>query len=79
LNPETTLELPKSADDDYKARVIAEKGELDKKLEKLGAFIRSEESRTSKSVSEKDLELLKEQAHYMICYSTILQRRIERF
>jgi hypothetical protein len=60
----------------YQARVIEEKKELDAKISKLNAFLDSAEAEILPAV---DLQLLITQWVHMSLYSSILQRRIDRF
>lgn len=55
-------------------RILDECFELDKKIEKLTAFLSSKNVST---VPVSEVDLLKEQLGYMEQYSSILKRRIE--
>jgi hypothetical protein len=61
---------------EYQARVIAEKADLDAKLERLQAFLSTD---TCLDLPLEDRELLVAQAAYMRDYARVLARRIERF
>lgn len=60
----------------YQERVIEEKQELDKKIEKLVLFINSDKFL---SLSREDAALLLDQQIAMTTYSQILKERIARF
>jgi len=62
--------------EEYQERVVAEKSELDEKLEKLKAFL-STVKFTTLPVLERNL--LVRQAREMSDYSETLRRRIELF
>lgn len=55
-------------------RILDECFELDKKIEKLTAFLSSKNVST---VPVSEVDLLKEQLGYMEQYSSVLKRRIE--
>jgi len=61
---------------DYKERVVAEKSELDIKIEKLRSFLASEKVAT---LVADDILLLTEQLRTMNAYSKILRQRIDKF
>lgn len=61
----------------YQIRVHAEKMELDDKVEKLKAFLMSEQYQDALPI--EDRSLLFAQASIMMAYAEILQKRIERF
>ena len=63
---------------DYKDRVIAEKAELDEKIEKLSDFIRSEKFKETVKDSKERYDM-RNQLLTMMRYSTILDSRIARF
>ena len=58
---------------DFKSRLEVEKTELDEKLTKLSAFLRSE---AFTCIDKRQQELLKEQVVVMREYSVILRLRI---
>lgn len=60
----------------YQSRVLDEKRELDERLERLVAFIKSA---AFYRVSQEDRDLLSEQEAHMTRYSDVLRRRIARF
>jgi hypothetical protein len=61
----------------HEQRVVDEKRELDEKLEKLTAFVRS--SPNFKRLDGFDRSLLTQQRDAMLRYSVILGERIARF
>lgn len=61
---------------DFQQRVVSEKEELDHKIEKLTAFIRSEKM---KSLPVAEQIRLDNQLHHMNQYSLILGNRINKF
>ena len=60
----------------YQQRVVREKEELDKKIEKLMAFFGTELYR---NLSDEEKDLLDEQYRIMQDYSSVLGQRIDRF
>lgn len=60
----------------HEARVIAEKAELDARLDKLRAFL---ETDRAAMLDEYDRNLLENQVQWMAGYSAILAARIDRF
>ncbi len=60
----------------YQQRVVAERGELAGRLQKLSAFIESEVWRT---LPEDERDLLVEQRLHMTAYLGVIQRRCVRF
>lgn len=60
----------------HQQRVIAEKAELDVRIEKLAAFRLTE---AYKALAAADRELLKQQYRAMQRYSNVLGERIARF
>lgn len=60
----------------HEERVIAEKAELDQKIEKLGAFLKTG---TFDALPGEEQALLREQHSTMETYSWLLGRRIARF
>lgn len=60
----------------YQERVIAEKAELDEKLQKLVAF---SETEIFNGLPEDERERLHQQAEYMQLYSDVLGKRIAAF
>jgi len=60
----------------HQQRVVEEKKELDGKLEKLKAFVKTEIFET---LEFEDKSLLNSQVYHMYSYSDILKHRILRF
>jgi hypothetical protein len=60
----------------HQQRVVAEKAELDEKLEKLKAFFDTDQF---KSINEDEQERMWRQADYMGDYSNVLGERIANF
>lgn len=60
----------------HEERVLAERGELAERVEKLHAFI---ESAAWHRLPESDRDLLVEQRNHMTAYLGVLQRRAARF
>lgn len=60
----------------YQERVVIEKQELDDKIDKLEAFLRSE---NYQGVDLLNQQLMMQQLGIMLAYSSILSRRIETF
>jgi hypothetical protein len=60
----------------HEERVVAEKRELDDKIDKIYEFLYSE---TAEGLKEADAVLLVEQHHVMRLYSAVLGQRIARF
>jgi hypothetical protein len=60
----------------HQQRVVAEKAELDERLNKLLAF---NSTQTYQELPAEDRDLLFEQASYMQAYSSVLGLRIARF
>ena len=58
--------------------MVSEKANLEKKVEKLDAFIKKALNGDVEDVSKQDLELLQEQLHYMNGYLRVLKIRIQR-
>ena len=63
--------------DEY-IRMVAEKANLEKKVEKLDAFIKKALNGDVEDISKPDIELLQEQLHYMNGYLRVLKIRIQR-
>ena len=63
---------------DVYLRMVSEKANLEKKVEKLDAFIKKALNGNVEDVSKQDLELLQEQLHYMNGYLRVLKIRIQR-
>jgi len=61
---------------DHEERVVAEKEQLDEKLDKLSAFMHSN---VFGQLHTTDQELLGMQQHLMLGYSKVLAARINRF
>lgn len=61
---------------DFQKRVVAEKAQLDEKISKLEAFIRTDTFPGLPDEEQLDLNL---QFQIMEDYSRVLERRIERF
>lgn len=63
--------------DEY-LRMVSEKANLEKKVEKLDAFIKRALNGDVEDISKADIELLQEQLHYMNGYLRVLKIRIQR-
>lgn len=63
--------------DDY-LMMVSEKANLEKKVEKLEAFIKKALNGDVEYISKQDIELLQEQLHYMNGYLRVLKIRIQR-
>ena len=63
--------------DEY-LRMVCEKTNLQKKVEKLDAFIKKALNGDVEDISKADIELLQEQLHYMNGYLRVLKIRIQR-
>ena len=63
--------------EDYQKRVLEEKAELDKKINRLIAFMKTEKYQEECSVDERSR--LKRQEAVMVNYSNILNERILAF
>lgn len=63
--------------DEY-LRMVSEKANLEKKVEKLDAFIKRALNGDVEDISKADIELLQEQLHYMNGYLKVLKIRIQR-
>ena len=59
-------------------RMVSEKANLEKKVEKLDAFIKRALNGEVEDISKPDIELLQEQLHYMNGYLRVLKIRIQR-
>lgn len=59
-------------------RMVSEKANLEKKVEKLEAFIKKALNGDVEDISKADIELLQEQLHYMNGYLRVLKIRIQR-
>lgn len=64
--------------DDAYIRMVNEKANLEKKVEKLEAFIKAASLGEYDNISKEELDLLKEQLHYMNGYLRVLKIRIQR-
>ena len=64
--------------DDAYIRMVNEKAQLEKKVEKLEAFIKAATLGEFDNISKEELDLLKEQLHYMNGYLRVLKIRIQR-
>lgn len=64
--------------DDAYIRMVNEKANLEKKVEKLEAFIKKALNGDVEDISKSDIELLQEQLHYMNGYLRVLKIRIQR-
>ena len=60
----------------WQERLVAEKVELDVKIQKLKEFL---DSPKYKELASQDKLLLAEQHHYMLSYTLVLEARIARF
>lgn len=67
----------KANSDEY-IRMVAEKANLEKKVEKLDAFIKKALNGDVEDITKSDIELLQEQLHYMNGYLRVLKIRIQR-
>lgn len=63
---------------DVYLRMVSEKANLEKKVEKLEAFIKKTLNGDVENISKQDIELLQEQLHYMNGYLRVLKIRIQR-
>ena len=61
---------------DFQARVMDEKEQLDAKLDKLESFLGTD---TFNALSTEEKHLIRKQADLMDCYSLVLGKRIELF
>lgn len=60
-------------------RLVAEKTNLEKKVENLEDFIKKAQKGEVEDINSKDdIDLLKEQLHYMTGYLRVLKYRIQR-
>ena len=64
--------------DDAYIRMVNEKLHLEKKVEKLEVFIKAATLGDYDNITKEELELLKEQLHYMNGYLRVLKFRIQR-
>lgn len=67
-----------SINSDVYLRMVAEKANLEKKVEKLDAFIKKALNGDVEDITKSDIELLEEQLHYMNGYLRVLKIRIQR-
>lgn len=67
-----------SINSDVYLRMVSEKANLEKKVEKLDAFIKKALNGDVEDISKADIELLQEQLHYMNGYLRVLKIRIQR-
>lgn len=58
--------------------MVCEKTNLQKKVEKLDAFIKKALNGEVEDITKSDIELLQEQLHYMNGYLRVLKIRIQR-
>lgn len=58
--------------------MVCEKTNLQKKVEKLDAFIKKALNGDVEDITKSDIELLQEQLHYMNGYLRVLKIRIQR-
>lgn len=63
---------------DVYLRMVSEKANLEKKVEKLDAFIKKALNGDVEDITKSDIELLQEQLHYMNGYLRVLKIRIQR-
>ena len=63
--------------DEY-LRMVSEKAHLERKVEKLDVFIKKALNGDVEDISKSDIELLREQLHYMNGYLRVLKIRIQR-
>ena len=63
---------------DVYLRMVSEKANLEKKVEKLDVFIKKALNGDVEDISKQDIELLQEQLHYMNGYLRVLKIRIQR-
>ncbi len=63
---------------DVYLRMVADKAAIEKKVEKLEAFIKKALNGDVEDISKQDIELLQEQLHYMNGYLRVLKIRIQR-
>lgn len=59
-------------------RLVAEKTNLEKKVENLEHFVKDALQGNVENITNDDIDLLKEQLHYMNGYLRILKYRIQR-
>ena len=64
--------------DDAYIRMVNEKANLEKKVEKLETFIKAATLGDYDNITKEELDLLKEQLHYMNGYLRVLRIRIQR-
>lgn len=64
--------------DDAYIRMVNEKANLEKKVENLEALIKAATLGDYDNITKDELELLKEQLHYMNGYLRVLKYRIQR-
>lgn len=64
--------------DEAYIRMVAERAELQQKVDKLDSFIKQATKGEVKNITTDDIGLLKEQLHYMNGYLRILGFRIQR-
>lgn len=67
-----------SINSDVYLRMVSEKANLEKKVEKLDAFIKKALNGDVEDITKADIELLQEQLHYMNGYLRVLKIRIQR-
>ena len=59
-------------------RLVAEKTNLEKKVEYLDTYIKKANKGEVEDITKDDIDLLKEQLHYMNGYLRVLKFRIQR-
>lgn len=64
--------------DDAYIRIVNEKANLEKKVENLEALIKAATLGEYDNITKEELDLLKEQLHYMNGYLRVLKIRIQR-
>ena len=64
--------------DDAYIRMVSEKANLEKKVENLEALIKAATLGEYDNITKEELDLLKEQLHYMNGYLRVLRIRIQR-
>ena len=64
--------------DDAYIRMVSEKANLEKKVENLETLIKAATLGEYDNITKEELDLLKEQLHYMNGYLRVLRIRIQR-
>ena len=62
----------------YYIEMVADKANIEKKVETLDTYIKKAINGDVKDISKQDLEILQEQLHYMNGYLRCLKIRIQR-